>query len=295
MLRCRHRDLQKRNLTLSDDNMKSNEIEIRKAVKESYGRLARRQRSCCAPDCCGSERHTPAEYSREQLSEIPREATEISAGCGNPVAFAQVTKDATVLDLGSGGGIDVFQAATLVGPKGKVIGVDATPEMVWRARETAEKNRIRNVEFRLGEIEHLPIETGTIDILISNCVINLSPDKKSVFTEAFRVLKPGGKLAISDIVLLEELPREIQRHIPTWVGCVAGAILEKDYIDLMRQAGFDNIEVVDRHIYTPDKFEEFFTVIRDREEFGEEFAGNLRGKIERIKISSSKIVARKPV
>jgi SAM-dependent methyltransferase len=274
--------------------MKTSETEIRKAIKKQYGRLAgRKTSSCCATSCC-DDKSASGIYTKEALKDIPQEAKEISAGCGNPVAFAQVTKDATVLDLGSGGGIDVFQAATLVGPSGKVIGVDATPEMVWRARETAEKNSIRNVEFRLGEIEHLPIETRTIDILISNCVINLSPDKKNVFTEAFRVLKPGGKLAISDIVLLAELPEEIQRHIPAWVGCVAGAILEKDYIDLMRQAGFEDIEVVDRHIYTPDEFEGFFTVIRDREEFGEEFSGNVRGKIDRIKISSSKIVARKP-
>jgi len=275
--------------------MKESETEIRKAIKKQYGRLAgRKVSSCCDTSCC-DDKSALGIYTEEALRDVPQEAKEISAGCGNPVAFAQVTKDATVLDLGSGGGIDVFQAATLVGPSGKVIGVDATPEMIWRARETAEKNRIRNVEFRLGEIEHLPIESESVDVIISNCVINLSPDKKSVFTEAFRVLKPGGKLAISDIVLLEELPREIQRHIPAWVGCVAGAILEKDYIDLMRQTGFDNIEVVGRHIYTPDEFEGFFTVTRDREEFGEEFAGNLKDKIDGIKISSSKIVARKPV
>jgi len=218
------------------------ETEIRRGVRDHYAKLAQRRQSCCDTD---SNKNI---YTKEQLSEVPSEASEISAGCCNPILLADIKEGETVLDLGSGGGIDVFLAASAVGPSGKAIGVDATPEMIWRAREISEKNNIENVEFLLGEIEHLPLEKESVDLVISNCVINLSPDKRKVFEEAFRVLKPGGRLGVSDIVLLEELPEEVKKHLP-YCGCVAGALLENEYLDSIRQAGFENVKIVERYIY----------------------------------------------
>ena len=218
----------------------STEQAIRKAVRERYARLAT-ARGCCSKSCCATDSDPRIrEHADEDLSSLPREAEDVSAGCGNPLALMEVREGQVVLDLGSGGGIDVFLASPKAGPGGRVIGVDSTPEMVWRARETAEKEGYDNVEFRLGEIEHLPVESGSVDLVISNCVINLSPDKDRVFREICRVLKPGGRLSVSDIVTLSPLPREILEDIQSWTECVSGAITEDEYLEKIRSAGLVN-------------------------------------------------------
>jgi arsenite methyltransferase len=226
--------------------------EIRSAVRENYTKLALTQTSCCGPtesaSCgCGGL------YSQAEIVSLPSEAVAVSAGCGNPTAIANLKPGMTVVDLGSGGGIDCFLSAKKVGEKGKVIGIDATPEMIWRARKTAEENGFKNVEFRLGEIEHMPLDRDTADVVISNCVINLSPDKKQVFRDAFRVLKPGGKLAVSDIVLLKDLPDFVRQDLGTWSKCVSGAIREDEYIGAMKRAGFEKVKVEERVVYTHDQ------------------------------------------
>jgi len=213
---------------------------VKKKVKESYGEIAKKGTSCCGssnePCSCG--------YSDKEIASVP-EGANLGLGCGNPIALASIKEGDTVLDLGSGPGFDSFLAAQKVGKKGKVIGIDMTPEMVARARENARKGKYSNVEFRLGEIEQLPVENGSVDIVISNCVINLSPDKEKVFKEAFRVLKPGGRLLVSDIVLLKELPASIKNSKEAYVACVAGALLKKDYIKAAERAGFMGLKVVD--------------------------------------------------
>jgi len=224
---------------------------IKKFVQESYGKLAQEQEktgACCpsevAPSCCTpGEVKTYAEmlYTKEELETLPQSVADFALGCGNPIAIAELKPGEVVLDLGSGGGIDCFLAAQKVRSKGKVIGLDMTREMIRLARENAQKIGAENVEFRLGEMEHMPIASDSVDVIISNCVINLSPDKDSVFKEAFRVLKPGGRLSISDIVLLEDLPPDIKESLEHWAGCIAGA-LEKDvYLDKIKAAGFVDV------------------------------------------------------
>jgi ubiquinone/menaquinone biosynthesis C-methylase UbiE len=182
-------------------------------------------------------------YSSADLRGVPTGA-DLGLGCGNPIALASVREGETVLDLGSGAGLDVFLAAGKVGKTGKAIGVDMTPAMIERARDNAARGHYENVEFRLGEIEDLPVDDETIDIVISNCVINLSPDKPGVFREAFRVLRPGGRLMISDIVLLKELPDPVKRSVEAYVGCVAGAMRKEEYIGAIRAAGFQDIQIL---------------------------------------------------
>ena len=229
------------------------EEDVREAVRTRYSRLATTSgTSCCGPSTqtmcsCGSL------YPQAEIVNLPEDAVAVSAGCGNPTAIASLKPGMTVVDLGSGGGIDAFLSAKKIGPSGKVYGIDATPEMIYRARKTAKENGYGNVEFRLGEIEHIPLDAGTADVVISNCVINLSPDKEQVFREAFRILKPGGRLAVSDIVLLKELPDAIRKDMKAWSECVSGAISEEKYIGALRTAGFDNIKVEDRVIYTHDQ------------------------------------------
>ncbi len=224
---------------------------IRKAVRERYGRIAMDNiNSCCnsASPCCSGSTLTQLSknigYTEAELKEIP-EGANLGLGCGNPVALASLREGETVLDLGAGAGFDCFLAANRVGKSGRVIGVDMTPEMVALARENASKNDFTNVEFRLGEIEHLPVADNSIDVIISNCVINLSLDKAGVFGEAFRVLKPKGRLMISDIVLLKPLPDIIKSSIEAYVGCIAGALIKEEYLTIMETAGFSDIKTID--------------------------------------------------
>jgi len=224
---------------------------IRKVVREGYAKIAKQNSSCCGPatSCCGSGH--PAEdisksigYSEEELRSVP-EGSNLGLGCGNPVALASLKAGEMVLDLGSGAGFDCFLAASQVGDKGRVIGVDMTPEMLEKARENAKKINSTNVEFRLGEIEHLPLADNSVDVVISNCVINLSPEKRRVFDEAYRVLKPGGRLMVSDIVLLRELPEALKNSIEAYVGCLSGAVLRNEYLGTIKAAGFKDVEVID--------------------------------------------------
>jgi arsenite methyltransferase len=227
------------------------EEEIKKVVREGYGKIAQKSGTFCAPasSCCGSgdliqDISKRIGYSEDELKVVP-EGANLGLGCGNPVALASLKPGEVVLDLGSGGGFDCFLAANQVGKKGKVIGVDMTPEMLDRARENVRKGNFDNVEFRLGEIENLPVADNHVDVIISNCVINLAPDKKRVFREGFRVLKPGGRLMVSDIVLLQELPEEIRNSIGAYLGCVAGAVTKNDYMQAIQAAGFQGIRVIE--------------------------------------------------
>jgi len=226
---------------------KKNE-KIKQHVKKHYAELAKGTSCCDVSTCCGPSSRTSFAkiigYSDEELESLPDSVVGTVAGCGNPTAMADLKEGEVVLDLGSGGGIDAFLAAKKVGSKGNVIGVDMTEEMVQLAKENAEKMKAENVEFRLGEIENLPLEDEMVDVIISNCVINLSPDKDKVFREAFRVLKPGGRLLISDIVTQGELPKEIRENLEMWAACVAGALDEKDYIQKIMDAGFEKVEVI---------------------------------------------------
>jgi len=224
----------------------SSEEEIRRAVRNRYSRLAQGGQSCCDP---GSSCGCGSIYSQATIATLPEEAIAVSAGCGNPTAIASLKLGMTVVDFGSGGGIDAFLAAKKVGPKGRVYGIDATHEMILRARRTAKESGFENVEFRLGEIEHVPLDRGVADVVISNCVINLSPDKEQVFREAFRILKPGGRLAVSDIVLLKDLPEEVRKDLSAWSSCVSGAVSEEEYLGAMRRAGFEKLKVEDRVVY----------------------------------------------
>lgn len=224
---------------------------IKKVVREGYAKIAKQDSSCCAPvpSCCGTgdiaqEISKKIGYTEEELKAVP-EGANLGLGCGNPVALTSLKEGEIVLDLGSGAGFDCFLAAQKVGKKGKVIGVDMTPEMIEKARENARKGGYENVEFRLGEIENLPVADNSVDVVISNCVINLSPDKRRVFDEAFRVLKPGGRLMISDIVLLKELPEFIKNSIEAYIGCLSGAIMKDEYIKAIKKAGFQDVRIID--------------------------------------------------
>ena len=227
--------------------------EIRAAVRDRYGNIANKtqpgcgcspsQSSCCDPENDIQENLAVHLYQDTNVSELPSEVTDISLGCGDPVTLASLTEGQTVLDLGSGGGIDCFLAAKKVGLTGKVIGVDMTPAMIDRARINKEKMGVKNVDFRLGEIEDLPVSDDSVDVIISNCVVNLSPDKPGVFREALRVLKPGGKLAVSDIVTEGDLPDIIMESLSAWAGCIAGAMDVNDYVKGLQEAGFVDVQV----------------------------------------------------
>lgn len=257
--------------------------EIKQAVRERYAKLAEgAQSSCCGPaskaaeSSCGCSKPAVSDsgrkgrleriYSKDELESLPDTVVEAAAGCGNPTAIANLKPGEVVVDLGSGGGIDCFLAAQKVGPSGRVIGVDMTPEMIKLARENAKKVGIDNVEFRLGELEHLPVQDASADIIISNCVINLSPDKDIVFAEAFRILKPGGRMSVSDIVFEEEPTDQVRQDLAAWTGCVGGALVESDYLGKIRAVGFSDIEVASKT--------------------WREFSGN--------KLASVKVVATKP-
>ncbi len=227
---------------------------IKKIVKEGYAKIAKANSSCCAGSSCCSGTNSAETISKNvgykdnELASVP-EGANLGLGCGNPVALASLKEGETVLDLGAGAGFDCFLAANKVGSKGEVIGIDMTPEMIEKAKANAKKGGYSNVEFRLGEIENLPVEDNSIDIIISNCVINLSPDKERVFMEAFRVLKTGGRLMVSDLVLEKDWPKAVKDSVEAYVGCLAGASLKKDYLDAIKKAGFTNIKVVGETFY----------------------------------------------
>jgi SAM-dependent methyltransferase len=221
--------------------------DIRSVVREHYGRAAEEFKPSAQSSCCGS--HDPVDltatklYPISELDTLPEDVTGLSMGCGDPITLASLQPGQTVLDLGSGGGIDCFMAAKKVGQSGHVIGVDMTPQMLEKARDNQAKMGFENVEFRLGEIEHLPVADNSVDVIISNCVVNLSPDKPQVFREAYRVLRSGGRLALSDIVTDGPLPQEIKDSLSAWAGCVAGALDKQDYLAELEAAGFSNIQL----------------------------------------------------
>jgi arsenite methyltransferase len=220
--------------------------EIKEVVKDRYAQIAKQnQQSCCSSCACGPSTLLQAKavgYSREDLEHIPEESV-MGLGCGNPTAIAELKAGEVVLDLGAGAGVDVFLAANKVGPTGRVIGVDMTEEMVDKAKSIARGYGYRNVEFRLGEIENLPLEDDSVDAIISNCVINLSPDKSKVFREAYRVLKPEGRVTVSDIVSEKNVPAEVRNNLDAWAGCIGGALEQQEYLKKMNEAGFENVQV----------------------------------------------------
>ena len=268
------------------------EKDIKEIVKEGYAKIAKQGSSCCVPtnSCCGSpdrtqQMSTRIGYSVEELKTVP-EGANLGLGCGNPVALASLKEGDTVLDLGSGTGFDCFLASNKVGKDGKVIGVDMTPEMVKKARENATRGNYRNVEFRLGEIEKLPVSDSLVDVIISNCVINLSPNKGKVFQEAFRVLKPGGRLMVSDIVLLKELPDPIKQSVEAYIGCVAGAILRDEYLQKIEVAGFKNVRVIEESTFPIDLMlnDPTAKAVIENMKLSSEKARGLAGSIASIKV-----------
>ncbi len=242
----------------------SNHDEIREVVKDKYGKAVTAAvkgagSGCCSSGCCGTPATDPITrdlYSSSEAGEVPDDALRASFGCGNPTALAQLKPGEVVLDLGSGGGIDVLLSAKRVGPTGKAYGLDMTPEMLELARKNQQSAGVTNVEFLQGTIENIPLDDASVDVIVSNCVINLSPDKAQVLREAFRVLRPGGRLAISDIVLRKQLPASVRKSIEAWAGCIAGALLDYDYQAKLAGAGFVDITIEPTRVYTKDDAKE---------------------------------------
>ncbi len=263
------------------------EEEIRKSVRENYARIAKESSSCCCRSTNAEDISKSIGYSDEELESVPEDAN-LGLGCGNPVALASLKEGETVLDLGAGAGFDVFLAANKVGNSGRVIGVDMTPEMIGKARANALNGGYENVEFRLGEIENIPAADSSVDVIISNCVINLSPDKKSVFQEALRVLRPGGRLMVSDIVLLKEIPDVIKQSVAAYVGCVSGALMKSDYLATIRETGFQDVNVLDETLYPLDYITDDSTTRTIIDEMGAK-----REDIENS-VASIKVQAMKP-
>ena len=268
--------------------------EAKKVVRERYAQVAKQNGSCCSSMCCGTSK--PKEiskrigYTEDELGAVPS-GSNLGLGCGNPIALASIKAGETVLDLGSGAGFDCFLASNKVGPEGRVIGVDMTEEMIARARDNASKGGYKNVEFRQGEIENLPVEDNTIDVIISNCVINLVPNKEKAFKEAFRVLKSGGRLMVSDIVLLKKLPDFVKDSIEAYVGCVAGAATKDRYLGAIKFAGFGDVTVIDESLFPLD--------CMTNDPTGQAILKSLKGTPEQLKevqnsISSIKVGAFKP-
>jgi len=242
-------------------------MELKEVVKEKYGEAARRAATGGSNGCCGASSAlgtscdpiTSNLYDASQTGQIPEEALNASLGCGNPTALAQLNAGETVLDLGSGGGIDVLLSARRVGPTGKAYGLDMTDDMLALARENQRKAGVENVEFLKGEIEHIPLPDNSVDVIISNCVINLSGEKDQVLREAFRVLKRGGRFAVSDVVVCGDVPAEIRRDMELWVGCVAGAMKDSEYSDKLAQAGFEDIEIEPTRVYNVEDARAFLS------------------------------------
>jgi arsenite methyltransferase len=268
---------------------------IREIVKEKYGEAAKRatsgeRSSCCgtspASSNCGCDPITSNLYAEAESSTIPEAALRASLGCGNPTALAQLQPGEVVLDLGSGGGIDVLLSARRVGPSGKAYGLDMTDEMLALAEENKLKSGLTNVEFLRGEIENIPLPENSVDVILSNCVINLSADKDRVLREAFRVLKPGGRFAVSDVVVRGEVPAEIRRSMELWVGCVAGALRDVEYQQKLAAAGFESVEIEPTRIYKVEDAKEF---LKSTGIDAESTAAQVEGKF-----ASAFIRARKP-
>lgn len=275
--------------------MKKNKKVIKEHVKKGYAKIAQQGTSCCpSSSCCGNASliHNISKtigYTEEEMSGVP-EGANLGLGCGNPVAIASLKEGEVVLDLGSGAGFDAFLAAAKVGKTGRVIGVDMTQEMVEKAKKNAQKSNYSNVEFRLGEVENLPVENNSIDVIISNCVINLSPDKESVFKEAYRVLKPGGRLMVSDLVLIKELPAIIKNSVEAYVGCLAGAAMKDDYLGFIEKVGFKEIKVISQANYPIDAMANDVTAqaIMNKSTIIRQDIKDLESAIRSIKISAMK-------
>jgi arsenite methyltransferase len=275
--------------------MKTDEIKM--AVKVGYGQVAREAGRCCDKEnCCGVSYAIEASrengYTEEVMKSVPENAN-LGLGCGNPIAIASLKPGETVLDLGSGAGFDCFIAAGIVGPTGRAIGVDMTPEMLSRAQANTESGGYTNVEFREGEIENLPVDSNTVDAVISNCVINLSPDKPRVFAEAFRVLKPGGRLMVSDIVLNRELPEYVRDSVRAYVGCISGAVLKEDYLGAIKDAGFDQVEILEQKMYPIDFLQSDATVqaaIKKLKRSDEQVARELENTVLSVSVKAVKPV-----
>jgi arsenite methyltransferase len=269
--------------------------DMRETVREKYAEAALRvaqgsEASCCSTTCCGGSADDPITsnlYSESQTASLPEQAILASLGCGNPTALAELNQGEVVLDLGSGGGIDVLLSARRVGPSGKAYGLDMTDEMLTLARENQRKAGLKNVEFLKGEIEAVPLPDSSVDVIISNCVINLSTDKERVLEEAFRVLKPGGRLAVSDVVIRGEVPVEVRRSMELWVGCVAGALTEEEYRQRLFEAGFESIGIEPTRVY---QFEEAKAVLA-----GSGLDSDLLAREVGGRVMSAFVRARKPL
>ncbi|HEU4682501.1 MAG TPA: arsenite methyltransferase [Gemmatimonadales bacterium] len=268
--------------------------DVRATVREKYGEAARRvstgdKTSCCSATCCGSadDPITSNLYTKAETAELPEEAVLASLGCGNPTALAELHAGEIVLDLGSGGGIDVLLSARRVGASGKAYGLDMTDEMLALARQNQRKAGVENVEFLKGEIEAIPLPDNSVDVIISNCVINLSTDKQRALAEAFRVLKPGGRFAVSDVVVRGEVPPEVRQSMELWVGCIAGALGEREYARELHQAGFEDVGIEPTRVYELDDAKAFLAGSGlDTEALAREVSGSVMGAFIR---------ARKPV
>ena len=269
-------------------NTTDRSADVHDNVRASYGQSARQvidaragAGGCCGgSSCCGSaatQSRSAELYPAEELANLAGDAAETSWGCGDPVTLAELKPGEVVLDLGSGGGLDCLLAARRVGPTGRVIGVDMTPEMLSLAWNNAAKAGLTNIDFRHGTIEELPVESNSVDVVISNCVINLSPDKRATFQEIVRVLKPGARVSVSDIVLLDDLPPALKASAELWASCVAGAMLEEEYLAAMREAGLENVEVASRVIVETDDYAE-----------NAEVAEALKGVIASVRVVATK-------
>jgi SAM-dependent methyltransferase len=265
--------------------------DVKATVRERYGQAALRvttgeKTSCCSTSCCGGAEDPISSnlYTDTETATLPEQAVLASLGCGNPTALAELHEGETVLDLGSGGGIDVLLSARRVGPSGKAYGLDMTDEMLALARENQRKAGVQNVEFLKGEIEAIPLPDNSVDVIISNCVINLSTDKSRAIGEAFRVLKPGGRFAVSDVVIRGEVPSEVRRNMELWVGCVAGALTEQQYLESLESAGFEEIGIEPTRIYEFEDAKAFLTGSGvDTETLAREVSGCIMGAFVRAR------------
>jgi arsenite methyltransferase len=276
--------------------MTTTKKDTKQIVRDGYGKIAREDGSCrsSGASCCGSggsarEMSRGVGYSDDDMNSVPQGAN-LGLGCGNPIALASLKEGDTVLDLGSGAGFDCFLAANKVGKTGKIIGVDMTPEMIEKAKQNARKSSYENVEFRLGDIETLPVANNSVDVIISNCVINLAPDKRKVFNEAYRVLKQGGRLMVSDLVLLKDLPEAMKNSIEAYVGCLGGAALKSEYLNAIKDAGFRDVQVRGETSFSIDQMvdDPIVQSIMDNLKLSVEEAREMSGAFASIKVQGIK-------